>query len=121
MKARGFTLVEVLVALAIVAVALMASLRAVGEMAESSAELKLRLLAGLSAQNRIAFLRATRTFLPPGETSLACPQGNVALVCREQIMATPNPLFQRIEVRVYVDGDDEHHLAELVGILTNET
>ncbi len=120
MKARGFTLVEVLVALAIVAVALMASLRAVGEMAESSAELKLRLLAGISAQNRVAFLRATRSFLPVGESSVACPQGNVAFVCHESILPTPNPLFQRIEVRVYVDGDDTHHLAELVGILANE-
>jgi general secretion pathway protein I len=99
----------------------MASLRAVGEMAESSAELKLRLLAGISAQNRIAFLRATRSFLPARESSVACPQGNVALVCRESITATPNPLFQRIEVRVYIDGDDAHYLAELVGILTNET
>jgi len=121
MKVRGFTLVEVLVALTIVAVALMASVRAVGEMAQSSAELKLRLLAGMSAQNRVALLRATRSFLPTGETSVACPQGNVALVCRQNILATPNPLFQRVEVRVYVDGDDAHHLAELVGILANET
>ncbi len=121
MKGRGFTLVEVLVALAIVAVALMASVRAVGEMAESSAELKLRLLAGLSAQNRVALLRATRSFLPTGESSIACPQGNVALVCRQTILATPNPLFQRVEVRVYIEGDDTHYLAELVGILTNET
>ena len=121
MNVRGFTLVEVLVALAIVAVALLASVRAVGEMAESSVELKLRLLAGISAQNRVALLRATRSFLPTGESSVACPQGNVALVCRQKISATPNPLFQRIEVRVYVDGEDEHYLAELVGILTDET
>jgi general secretion pathway protein I len=121
MKARGFTLVEVLVALAIVAVALMASVRAVGEMAESSAELKLRLLAGMSAQNQVALLRATGTFLPTGESSVACPQGKIALVCRQKILATPNPLFQRIEVRVYIDGEDAHHLAELVGILANET
>ena len=120
MKVRGFTLVEVLVALTIVAVALMASVRAVGEMAQSSAELKLRLLAEMSAQNRVALLRATRSFLPTGESSVACPQGNVALVCRQNILATPNPLFQRVEVRVYADGDDAHHLAELVGILANE-
>jgi hypothetical protein len=45
----------------------------------------------------------------------------VALVCRQTILATPNPLFQRVEVRVYIEGDDTHYLAELVGILTNET
>lgn len=121
MKSRGFTLVEVLVALAIVAVALMASIRAVGEMAQSSAELKLRILAGMSAQNRVAFLRASRAFLPVGESSIACPQGKIPLVCRQKISATPNPLFQRIEVRVYANESEEHFLAELVGILANET
>ena len=47
----------------------------------------------------------------------------VALACVLFIagLATPNPLFQRIEVRVYIDGEDAHHLAELVGILANET
>jgi len=53
-RARAFTLIEVLVALAIVAVALLAGLRAVGTMAQTGAELKLRLLAQISAENRIA-------------------------------------------------------------------
>ena len=43
--ARGFTLVEVLVALTIVSVALMASLRAVGVLTQGSVELRARTLA----------------------------------------------------------------------------
>jgi len=121
MSARGFTLVEVLVALAIVATALMASLRAVGEMSATSRELELRLLADMSAQNRIAMVRAARQFLPVGRNQFACPQGSIGFVCHEEIKSTPNPLFRRIEVRVYVEGDEEHYYAEVIGIFANET
>ena len=75
---RGFTLIEVLVALAIVAVALFAGLRAVGTMAQTNAELKLRLLAQIAAENRIAELRAARAFPGVGSRTVACPQGRAA-------------------------------------------
>ncbi|HUU71148.1 MAG TPA: type II secretion system minor pseudopilin GspI [Burkholderiales bacterium] len=120
MTEKGFTLVEVLVALAIVATALMASLRAVGEMSATSRELELRLLADMSAQNRIAMVRAAKQFLPVGKSSSSCPQGKIEFVCHEEIKSTPNTLFRRIEVRVYIEGDDEHYYAEVIGIFANE-
>lgn len=116
-RVRGFTLIEVLVALAIVAVALFAGLRAVGTMAQTSAELKLRLLAQVAAENRIAELRAARAFPGIGSRTVACPQGRVPLECVEEAKATPNPLFRRIEVRVYAGEDRDRVLAEMVGIL----
>jgi general secretion pathway protein I len=120
LKVNGFTLIEVLVALAIVATALLASLRAIGEMAVSSRELELRFLANMSAQNRVATVRAAKQFLPVGTRQFDCPQGKFAFICREDIKTTPNTLFRRVEVRVYVDGDESHHLAEVIGILGNE-
>jgi general secretion pathway protein I len=117
MRMRGFTLIEVLVALAIVAVALLSSLRAVGVMAQSSAELDMRLLAQLSARNQIALLRASGAFPPLGQTSTACPQGELDLICRQEIKATPNEFFRRVEVRVYQPSEPDRHLAELIGIL----
>ncbi len=120
MKSRGFTLIEVLVALAIVAVALMASLRAVGVMAQSSSELHMRLLAQLSARNHIALLRATKAFPAIGTATAACPQGEVAMVCREETKSTPNEFFRRVEVRVYLQSQPEQRLADLVGILPKE-
>jgi general secretion pathway protein I len=120
-RVQGFTLIEVLVALAIVAVALFAGLRAVGTMAQTSAELKLRLLAQIAAENRIAELRAARAFPGIGSRTVACPQGRVQLECVEEAKATPNPLFRRIEVRVYVGDDRDRLLAELIGILPRES
>jgi general secretion pathway protein I len=114
---RGFTLIEVLVALAIIAVALLAAVRAAGAMAQANAELRLRLLAELAADNRIAELRAAAAFPPLGTRGAPCPQGNARLECVEEVKSTPNPLFRRVEVRVYATPEREHALAELVGIL----
>ncbi|MGH8635039.1 MAG: type II secretion system minor pseudopilin GspI [Burkholderiales bacterium] len=120
-RLRGFTLIEILVALAIVAVALFAGLRAVGTMAHTGAELKLRLLAQVAAENRIAELRAARAFPGIGSRTVACPQGSVPLECVEEAKATPNPLFRRIEVRVYMGTDRDRMLGELIGILPRES
>ena len=113
---RGFTLIEVLVALAIIAVALLAAVRAAGAMSEANAELRLRLLAQLAADNRIAELRAAGAFPALGTRSGPCPQGKAQLECVEEVKSTPNPLFRRVEVRVY-GVNREHMLAELIGIL----
>ena len=120
-RVHGFTLIEMLVALAIVAVALLAGVRAVGTMAQTSAELRLRLLAQVSAENRIAELRAARAFPGIGSRTVACPQGRVPLECVEEAKATPNPLFRRIEVRVYAGDDRDRLLAEMIGILPRES
>jgi len=114
---RGFTLIEVLVALAIVAVALSAAVRAVGSMTQANVDLRLKLLAELSADNRVAELRAAAAFPPLGSRTIACPQGRAKLECVEEVKSTPNPLFRRVEVRVYASAEHNRALAELVGIL----
>ena len=115
---RGFTLIEVLVALAVIGVALLAAVRAAGSMAQTNAELRLRLLAQIAADNRIAELRSAGAFPPVGVRSAACPQGRAALQCVEEVKSTPNPLFRRVEVRVYATAQSgDHMLAELIGIL----
>lgn len=114
---RGFTLIEVLVALAIVAVALGAGVRAAGTMTQGNVELRVKLLAQLAADNRIAELRAAGAFPALGTRSVACPQGQAKLECVEEVKSTPNPLFRRVEVRVYANAGHERMLAELVGIL----
>ncbi len=117
---HGFTMIEVLVALAIIAVALAASLRAVGSLASSEEQLHQRLLAGWSADNTLARLRLARAWPDVGEQSFDCSQGNLALVCTQHVSATPNPVFRRVEVTVATPGR-EGNLAQLVTVLGNET
>ena len=54
-------MIEVLIALAIIAIALAASLRAVGALATGEADLHRRLLAGWSADNELAQMRLSHS------------------------------------------------------------
>ena len=118
-REHGFTLVEVLVALTIVAVALMASLRAVGALSTSAYELRLRTLAQWSAENRLAQIRVEAEWPAPGRRTFDCSQAEAALSCDEQVFATPNPQFRRVEISVFPAGGGGVRLARLVGFATN--
>lgn len=111
----GFTLIEVLVALAIISIALLASLRVAGGGTNSVAELRARLLAGWVAENVLAEQRARGVWLSPGTQSGLARQGGIDFVWREEIVATPNARFRRVDVRVYAARDESHALAHLVG------
>ena len=76
---RGFTMIEVLVALAIIAVALAASLRAVGSLASGEADLHRRLLAGWSADNALAQLRLTHAWPNVGSHEFRLLAGQFAV------------------------------------------
>jgi len=116
---RGFTLVEVLVALTIVAISLMASLRATGSLSTSAYELRQRTLAQWSAENRLAQIRVQNEWPNVGQRSYDCSQAEVRMVCDEQVFATPNPQFRRVEVSVFVAEGERLRLSRLVGFATN--
>ncbi len=127
-RARGFTLVEILVALTIVAIALMASIRAVGSLTQSASDLRARTLAQWSAENRLSQIRVQREYPAVGRRSYDCSQGDLPLRCQEDVFATPNQSFRRIEVQVYgIDGGGGGlgeaatggRLARLIGFATN--
>ena len=71
---RGFTLIEVLIALAIVAVALGAVMRAIGALASDTDMARMRLLALWSADNALGEIRIAST-PSVGTHTFACPQG----------------------------------------------
>lgn len=99
-RSSGFTLLEVLVALVIVGTALGASLRAVGSLTQNSTDLRASMMATWSAENRMAQIRLAHEWPPLGSRQFDCPQGELQLVCEENVYATPNPYFRRVEVIV---------------------
>jgi general secretion pathway protein I len=115
----GFTLVEVLVAMTIIAIALMASLRATGSLSDGAAELRLRTVAQWSAENRLSQIRVEAEWPDLGRRAFECPQADIALLCQEEVFATPNPQFRRVEVNVYPAVGQRNRAARLVGFATS--
>ncbi|OGS94011.1 MAG: type II secretion system protein GspI [Gallionellales bacterium RBG_16_56_9] len=124
-RSAGFTLLEVLVALVIVGTALGASLRAVGSLTQNSSDLRASMMATWSAENRLAQIRLAHEWPALGQRRFECPQGELHLVCEENVFTTPNPFFRRVEVSVLVPlnaGDvqnTERRIIKLAQVVPN--
>ena len=105
---RGFTLVEVLVALAVVAITLVAGLQATGALTRAAARQSDQWLAQLCAENELTRLRLTRQLPGVGDSTASCEQAGQTLQVRLAVSATPNPNFRRIDAVVSgpVDGQE---------------
>jgi general secretion pathway protein I len=116
-KTLGFTLIEVLVALAILAVALAAAARASSMSLSGSEILKQRLLADWVAQNRLAEHVARRDWPETGSRTGESEQGGIAMRWEERVSSTPNASFRRIEIVVYAAAQPDHEIGRLSGFL----
>ena len=114
---QGFTLLEVLVALVIVATVLGASLRAVASLAQNSSSLRATMMATWSAENRLAQIRIGHEWPELGERNFPCPQGELSLMCQENVLTTPNPSFRRVEVLVFNEDDLQRRLVKLTQVV----
>jgi general secretion pathway protein I len=114
---RGFTLLETLVALAILASALAAVSRASGASTIHAGEMRVRLLADWVAQNRLALQAARNEFPAPGRLEGEETQAGRRMLWSEQVSATPNPAFRRVEITVAAADDPQHVLRNLTGFL----
>jgi general secretion pathway protein I len=115
----GFTLVEILVALAIVAVALAAGMRALAQSADGATTLKSRTLALWVAQNRLANAQLAQPWPAAGTSEGDASQAGARFVWRETVSGTPNPAFRKIEIVVAEPQTPDYALARLVGYLGN--
>ncbi|MDX1606384.1 MAG: type II secretion system minor pseudopilin GspI [Candidatus Competibacterales bacterium] len=111
MSTRGFTLLEVLVALAVLAIGLGALIRAAGDSAEAQAELNQRTVASWVADNVVAELRLARHWPEPGSRR----SGQERVLEQDwhwqaTFSATPEPDLRRIDLSVQRGDSDEIRL-----------
>jgi general secretion pathway protein I len=118
-RSRGFTLVEILVALAIIAVALAAGMRALTQSADSATALKARTLGLWVAQNRLAAAQVAIPWPPVGSYRGNATQASAQFLWRENVTATPNPAFRKIEISVMEPDRPDYQIAHLVGFIGN--
>jgi general secretion pathway protein I len=117
-QSAGFTLIETLVALAILAIALAAVLRATGAATNHAADMRIRLLADWVAQNHLALHAARGDWISVGIQNGEETQAGIRLRWKEEIINTPNPAFRRIEISVSDPSESgDHVLRRLSGYL----
>jgi general secretion pathway protein I len=97
---RGFTLIEVLVALAIVAVTLSAGLQAAGSVTNNAQRLADVTVAQWCAENELSALRLQRQFPGVGDDSFSCEQLDRTFEGTLRVRPTPNPNFRRVDAIV---------------------
>jgi general secretion pathway protein I len=115
LSAQGFTLIEVLVALSITAVALLAGLQATGSLVRNADRQTVSMLGQICAENELIALRLRRQLPDNGNRSIECPQAGRLLQVEVSVRPTPNPNFRRVDARVLDQGDFVLQLSTVMG------
>ena len=112
----GFTLLEVLVALTILAVALTAALRSAMALTNNIRDIRAKQYALMTAENRLLELQLGAGAIQIGVSGFPCEQGGVVFSCEQIIRPTPNPFVDRVEVAVR-SSDGAREFADLMALL----
>ena len=111
---RGFTLIEVLIALAVLAIALSAVIKGVGANANNAAHLRDRMLAHWVAMNKVTELQTDTAFPTPGVTTGTMLMAEHEWTWQVTVSTTPNATIQRLDVEVRSKKEDKQPLDSLI-------
>lgn len=98
--ALGFTLIEVLVALAIVAIALLAGLQATTALTNNAMRQSNVLLAHVCAENELVRIRLLNQMPDIGDKTSLCEQAARNLQVTLSVQPTPNQKFRRVDAQI---------------------
>ena len=115
MRQSGFTLIEVLVALGIVAIALVAGLQATTALTNNALRQSDVLLAHICAENELVKVRLSRQMPSVGESTVPCQQAGRAFNVKVAVLPTPNPSFRRVDAQVFEGESPVLRLSTVVG------
>lgn len=113
-QCTGFTLIEVLVALGMVAIALAAGARASYALTNSATRQSDLLLAQLCAENEIIKIRLAPQMPNVGNSTVVCEQAGRTLQVSVAVQATSNTEFRRVDVKASHDGGAVWQLSTVV-------
>lgn len=113
----GFTLIEILVALTITSIALIAGAKASMSLSNNSERIGNLLLAQICAENQMIKVRLEKQMPSIGESDFSCTQGQKEFIGKVKIQTTPNPNFRRMDVQVLDKIGPVLSLSTIVGKL----
>ena len=117
-KIRAFTLLEVMVALLVIAIGLGAVIEATGNSSWQSTYLKQKTIASWVAQNEIAAYRAKRTWSNANRKTGTVEMANTEWRYEMKISATDDPSLRRLDVEVFLAGDEQKRVkARITGFI----
>jgi len=121
----GFSLIEVLIGLSILAIALASGIKAMSQTAQTQTVIQQQYLALTSANDALNMMYIQKVWPDLSPQSTNCSQLNAQLVCIRNIFVTPNPLFRRVQIEVFESDADNplaprgQRLAKLTTIIFN--
>jgi general secretion pathway protein I len=119
-RQRGFTLLEILVALAIVAIALGAIIVNGGNAAGAAGSLREKSLAMWVAHNRMAEIDLAPVWPNTGKSNDDVTMGGIAWTWRETVQPTADPTLRRIDIDIEKkDQPKAGRFASLTGFVSN--
>jgi general secretion pathway protein I len=113
----GFTLIEILVALTITSIALMAGAKASMSLSNNSERIGNLLLAQICAENQMIKVRLEKQMPSIGDSDFTCSQGQKEFIGKVKIQPTPNPNFRRMDVQILDRQGPILSLSTIVGKL----
>ncbi len=103
---HGFTLIEVMVALLVIAISLFAIFNTTSSVTWHASYLKEKTIANWIAQNRVALYRSKKTWTNVSNTSGQVSMADTEWDWKMHIAKTENPNIRKIDVKVFRDGDE---------------
>lgn len=117
-KNSGFTLIEVLVALLIIAIVLASSTRAIGLAVADVHDSYVRQLANWVADNQSNQYALDGTYPDLGTAKKDVLMGGVEFILQTDVEATPNPYFRKVEIAVSEKSSPDHAIFKTVALLS---
>lgn len=116
-QVSGFTLIEVLVALAIVAIALLAGMQATNALTSNAMRQSDVLLAHVCAENELIRIRLLKQMPDVGDKTSLCEQAGRNFQLTLSVQPTPNPKFRRVDAQI---SDNSTPVLRLSTVVTQD-